>query len=145
MPSITFNGLQKVATTTKQTYVDVHLDFDNPVQRDIKADYDVAAIGNSLTNLFNTIPGQNLLNPDYGLNLMQYIFESATDTTAQLIAQTIMNNVQVYEPRITIKTIDINVNPEAQTFDITLSIVIPSLNTQFDLPGTLSKTGYTLL
>jgi hypothetical protein len=64
MPSITFNGLQKVATTTKQTYIDVQLDFDNPVQRDIKADYDVTAIGNSLTNLFNTIPGQNLLNPD---------------------------------------------------------------------------------
>jgi uncharacterized protein len=145
MPSITFNGLQKVATTTKQTYIDVQLDFDNPVQRDIKADYDVTAIGNSLTNLFNTIPGQNLLNPDYGLNLMQFVFESATDTTAQLIAQTIMNNVQVYEPRVTIKTIDIIVNPEAQTFDITLSIVIPSLNAQFDLPGTLSKTGYTLL
>ena len=145
MPSINFTGLQKVETTTKHSFVDVQLDFDNPVQRDIKTDVNEAAISNSLVNLFNTIPGQNLLNPEYGLNLMQYVFPPANDTTARLIAKTIMDNLSIFEPRVSVQSININVRPDEQTFVVTLSIIIPALNKQIILPGTLSKTGFTLL
>jgi phage baseplate assembly protein W len=145
MPSINFTGLRKAESTTKHSFVDIHLDFDNPVKRDLKADYDEAAISNSIVNLFNTIPGQNLLNPEYGLNLLQYVFSPATDTTARLIGRTIMNNLTVFEPRVSIQNININVNPDEQMFTVTLSILIPALNKQIILPGTLSKTGFTLL
>lgn len=145
MPSINFTGLQKIESTTKHSFVDVHLDFDNPVKRDIRTDVDEAAVSNSIVNLFNTIPGQNLLNPEYGLNLMQYVFAAANDTTARLIGKTIMDNLSIYEPRVSVQSININVRPDEQTFVVTLSIVIPALNKQIIIPGTLSKTGFTLL
>lgn len=145
MPSINFTGLQKIESTTKHSFVDVHLDFDNPVKRDIRTDVDEAAVSNSIINLFNTIPGQNLLNPEYGLNLMQYVFAAANDTTARLIGKTIMDNLSIYEPRVSVQSININVRPDEQTFVVTLSIVIPALNKQIIIPGTLSKTGFTLL
>ena len=145
MPSVTFSGLKKATTTSNHLYTDVHLDFSNPVVRDVAADYDQDAVSNSITNLFNTIPGQNLLNPQYGLNLMQYVFSPATDTTARLIGKKIMENLTVYEPRVKVQSISIEVDSDAQTFTITLSIIIPSLNAYIKIPGTLGKTGFTLL
>jgi len=145
MPSISFNGLQKVVTTNNYTFSDVHLDFNNPIQKDVALDYDGSAIVNSLINLFNTMPGQDLLNPEYGLNLVQFVFQPATDTTAYLIGKTIMENVTVFEPRVAVKNMDIKVNTDEQTFTITLSIVIPSLNAQINLPGVLTKNGFSLL
>jgi phage baseplate assembly protein W len=145
MPSITFNGLQKVTSKTNNSFVDVKLDFNNPIQRDVSASYDGEAIANSLTNLFNTIPGQNLLNPQYGLNLLKYVFEPATDTTAYLIGKTIMDQVPNFEPRVIVQNVNIDVNADEQTFTIVLSILIPAINKQIKIPGTLTKNGYTLL
>ena len=145
MPSLSFNGLQKTVSTTKHSFVDVHLDFNNPIQRDIVADYDGQAVANSLANLFNTIPGQNLLNPEYGLNLIQYVFEPATETTGRLIGNHILDNVTNFEPRVTIQNVNITLNKDEQTFTIVLSILIPSINKQIQIPGILSKNGYTLL
>ena len=145
MPSLSFNGLQKVLSSKKYNFVDVHLDFSNPIQRDIVTDYDGEAVTNSIVNLFNTMPGQNLLNPEYGLNLMQYVFEPATDATAYSIGRHIIDNLTNYEPRINVQNVNINVNQDEQTFTIVLSILIPALNQQIKLPGVLSKNGYTLL
>jgi phage baseplate assembly protein W len=145
MPSISFNGLQKVVSTKKYNYVDVHLDFADPIVRDVQVDYDGDAISNSLTNLFNTIPGQNLLNPEYGLNLVQFVFEPATNATAHLIGNHIMDNVSNFEPRVQVQNVNITVNKDEQTFTIVLSILIPALNQQIILPGVLDKSGFTLL
>jgi len=145
MPSISFNGLQKVVSTKKHNYVDVHLDFADPIVRDVQVDYDGDAISNSLTNLFNTIPGQNLLNPEYGLNLVQFVFEPATNATAHLIGNHIMDNVSNFEPRVQVQNVNITVNKDEQTFTIVLSILIPALNQQIILPGVLDKSGFTLL
>jgi phage baseplate assembly protein W len=145
MPSISFNGLQKVVSANKYSFVDLHLDFNNPIVRDLQVDYDGDAIVNSLNNLFNTAPGQNLLNPEYGLNLIKYVFEPATNTTAHLIGNHIMDNITNFEPRVVVQNVNITINKDEQTFIIVLSILIPALNKQIILPGTLNKSGYSLL
>jgi len=146
MPSISFTGLQKpVLTANSYIYSDLHLDLANPINKDLTLDYDEAAIKNSINSLFNTLPGQNLLNPEYGLNLMQYLFMPATNTTANLVGQTILKNLTFFEPRVSVKNIDISVNPDDNSMAITLSILIPSLNTTINIPGTLTNNGYTLL
>lgn len=145
MPSITFTGLQKLQITTNNyTYSDLHLDVTNPISKDIQADYDESAVKNSIVNLFNTMPGQNLLNPEYGLNLLQYIFEPISETNGRQIGNKIMDGITKYEPRVIIKSIDIQVAEDEQTYYITLSIEIPILNSQIRIPGTLTRTGFTL-
>jgi phage baseplate assembly protein W len=146
MSSLTFTSLQKAqVTNNKYLYTDLHLDLDNPVMRDLKTDNDEAAIRNSIINLFNTIPGQNLLNPNYGLNLIQFVFEPASTSVARKIGDTILQNLTVYEPRIQVDNIDVKVNAEEQMYTITLSIIIPQFNSTIVIPGTLSKNGYSLL
>jgi len=145
MPSITFTGLQKIqGTTNNYTYSDLHLDFSNPISKDLKSDYDEAAVKNSIVNLFNTVPGQNLLNPEYGLNLVKFLFEPISEENGRRIGDAIIEGFSLYEPRVTIQNIDIQVDEPEQTYYLTLSILIPALNSQIRIPGTLTKTGFIL-
>ena len=145
MPSFTFTGLQKLQVTSNAyTYSDLHLDFSNPISRDLKADFDESAIRNSILNLFNTTPGQNLLNPIYGLNLTKYLFEPLDESIGRLIGNDIVNGVSLFEPRVTVANVTIELNEEEQTYYILLNIEIPALNTTIRLPGTLDRTGFTL-
>lgn len=144
MASLNFTGLQKVQLTPdKNTYSDLQLDFTNPIAKDLTSDYDEAAVKNSIFSLFNTVPGQNLLNPKYGLNLIQYLFEPVSESNAQFIGSTIVKHLNVYEPRIKVSSLDIVVNEDEQTYTITLSIEIPALNNKkIKIPGAITKTGY---
>ena len=145
MPSLTFTGLQKIQITTKNyTYSDLHLDFTNPISKDLTSDYDVAAVKNSLRNLFNTIPGQNLLNPIYGLNLTRFLFEPLNEVNGRLIGNAIVEGITTFEPRVIIRTVDVEVNEDEQTYYITLNILVPILDAEIEIPGTLSKTGFIL-
>jgi phage baseplate assembly protein W len=146
MASITFNGFKKnEITTNRYLYSDLQLDIANPVVRDLKSSYDEAAIKTSLVTLFNTLPGQNLLNPEYGLNLMQFLFLPTSNTVGRTIGERILKNINVYEPRVKVQNIDVQVNPDEQIYIITLSMLIPALNQQIRVDGTLDKTGFTLL
>jgi len=146
MPSISFTGLQKVTVPTKNyTYSDLHLDFANPIVQDLTADYDAAAIKNSIYALFNTLPGQSLLNPTYGLNLAQYLFEPVSSVIGNRIGNAILTGLTTYEPRVTVQNINIQMNPDEQTYYIELNITMPYLNNStLVVPGVLSKSGYIL-
>jgi phage baseplate assembly protein W len=146
MASITFNVFKKTEiTTNKYLYSDLHLDFSNPVDTDVKADYDMNAIKNSIKTLFNTLPGQNLLNPEYGLNLLQYLFEPVSSTIARIIGAKIVKEIPVFEPRIRVQNVNIDINPDEQMYIITLSISVPSLNKNVQVVGSLNKEGFSLL
>ena len=145
MPSISFTGLQKATVTNRYTYSDLQLDFSNPINKDLEADYDAAAIKNSIYSLFNTMPGQNLLNPLYGLNLTQYLFEPISETNARSIGNAIVSGLATYESRVTVSNVNIRLNISEQTYYIDLNIIMPYLNNQaVNIPGTLSKTGYII-
>jgi hypothetical protein len=81
MASIVITELNKFPKERDYTYKDLEMDLKidytktSPLnnfkeQKDIVVDYDVAAIKNSIFNIFTTIPGQKLLNPPFGLNLL---------------------------------------------------------------------------
>lgn len=146
MPSLNFTGLQKyqVNNVNNYTYSDLHLDFNKPIVKDFEADFDEAAIKNSIYTLFNTIPGQSLLNPEYGLNLAKYLFDPVNETNANLIGKDILKGIGVYEPRVNVIRINITVNEDDQSYIIELSIEMPILDVTIRIPGTLTKTGYIL-
>lgn len=111
--------------------------------KDLRIDYDLKAIQNSLFNLFTTMPGQKILNPEYGLNLMQYVFTALSDNNARLMAQKILQGIKVYEPRVSVLNIGVNVNYDEEQYEITLKISVPSLNLEaVSLAGVLKESGY---
>lgn len=132
MASITFKNLEKTtAIDNAATYTDLHLDiigYPIGAPRDILVDNDLDAIRNSLSNLFSTVPGQKLLNPAYGLNLLQYLFEPVTTSTANTIGETILNGITRFEPRVTVDKVRVVGNAEANEYNITLILRVPSFS-----------------
>ena len=145
--AIKIENLEKIAsqfTDKLYIYKDLSLDlklvdilaggFQTPLPgTDVKVSYDVAAIANSLANLFNTLPGQRFLFPEYGLDLYQYLFEPITKFNAQSIGTRIYQSVKIYEPRVTPLQVLVRTDEDNNTYHITIVIEIPQLNTSTEI------------
>ena len=155
MGKIILNRLpQKTNTGKTYLYADLHLDlqekyntssklFENQEINDLKVDYDIDAIKNSLYNLFTTTPGEKILNPEYGLDFKQYLFLPATIDIAKYIRDEIYSQTARFEPRIKVVNVNITIMEDVNEFDINIYYNIPSLNIHnISMFGTLSQNGY---
>lgn len=154
MASIVITELNKFPKERDYTYKDLEVDLEidytktNPLnnfkeQRDIVVDYDVAAIKNSIFNIFTTIPGQKILNPTFGLNLLYYLFTGITSENARMLGDTILKGITRFEPRVTVDNIDITTDYDNQQYTIDLFLSVPSLNIKgLQIKGTLAESGY---
>lgn len=136
------------------TYNDLHLDLkysytrNNELLRqreikDIVTDHDYAAIRNSIFNIFTTIPGQKILEPEFGLNLFQHIFKPCDTITARQIARDILSGITRFEPRVQLLKVEVIAVPEESLYEVTLIITVKQIGLDsFKLVGTLSNSGY---
>ena len=126
-------------TDKRIRYKDLHLDLEveqsggkqfyskaSPV--DMKVSVDEAAIINSIRNIFTTTPGERILEPTFGLNLAQWLFQPLDEFTAQEIGETIVRGIRQYEPRVEVKNLNIDVIEEQNQYTIQLTMSIPMLN-----------------
>lgn len=113
--------------------------------RDLKIDYDYAAIRNSIFNLFTTIPGQRILNPYYGLELQKYLFLPVDEIRARLVGNEVLRGLSIFEPRIKVNGIEVSADIINQQYVITLIVSAITINptTGFRLVGLLSNSGFT--
>jgi len=141
--------------TENYVYGDLHLDFelksklnnkylsDPGSKSEVRVDYNVQAIRNSIQNIFNTKKGQKILNPAFGLDLAQYLFEPISDETARDIGETINRELPIHEPRIIVNNVDIVGFENDNEYRITISIRIPELNNlNVNISGDLSRNGF---
>jgi len=140
--AIKIKSLEQVAKNYVEqtyTYKDLQLDLEltklvTPgfkqaiTSSDIKASFDLAAITNSLLNLFNTLPGQRFLFPEYGLNLQQFLFEPITIDNGNLIGSVIFNSIKAYEPRVIPRQVRVTGDPDRNQYNITINIEVPIFN-----------------
>ena len=157
MGSINFTGLEN-RNSSKYLYRDLMLDleeqnvsnpnnlFQDPQVIDIDASFDEAAIKNSVKNIFNTVPGEKLLNPEFGLALKRYLFAPLSQDLAEDIGEEIVRGIERYEPRVRIDRIDVIVDYDQNEYIISLTLTIPPLNIlQKSYSGFLSQTGFSFL
>lgn len=95
---------------------------------DIKASLNLAAIQNSLQNLFNTLPGQRFLFPEYGLDLYQFLFTPITELNARLLGEKVFQSIKIYEPRVIPKRVNVNTDIDNKQYFLNIIIEIPDLN-----------------
>ena len=88
-----------------------------------------AAVKASLNNLFSFIPGQRILDPNYGNSLYQFLYEEINTYTADKIGKTLRSLIAKYEPRITITDIEIVPEVDDSSYYIVLKYKINSLGT----------------
>lgn len=160
MGSINLNNLKNTNYSQKNyTYTDIFLDFAqkpfevfvssrivNGKGKDMKVAFDLNAIKNSITNLFNTLPGERILLPDYGCDLRRFIFEPITDMMAKHIGRIIETSINKWEPRIRIVSINIDGYAETNEYVIALILEVPFLSRgeTINIKGLLNKQGFTV-
>ena len=66
------------------------------------------------------MPGQKILNPEFGLNLTQWLFTNLSETNASLIKFKITVQINKYEPRVTLTKVEVIPNYEEHQYDIAI-------------------------
>ena len=96
--------------------------------RDLEPNTDGKAIQNSLTNIFTFRKGERILEPEFGSNLYEFLYEPINDILLQKIGQEAITMIERWEPRV--EVIDVVVTPyyDTNTVHLTLKYAIPSLN-----------------
>lgn len=115
------------------------------VVKDLVVSEDIEAVKNSIFNLFTTMPGQKILNPVYGLNLLQFVFNGITETGARMLGDLVFKGITKFEPRIKVRKVFIFPDIENQNYEIALRLDVPTLNIQgVTIKGKLSDSGFYL-
>ena len=113
--------------------------------KDVSGLYDLEAVKNSILNSFLTAPGDKILNPTYGIDIRRYIFEPIDDFTTEVIQDDIETKLPTMEPRITITDVSVIPDEDNNTYYITLTINVPSLDIYgVSIKSELNSSGYTI-
>jgi phage baseplate assembly protein W len=114
-------NVAKQATISNPVYVDLHFDIElaksvglgnnSANSKDIVVDTNVEAIKNSIRNIFNTRPGEKVLNPEFGCSLEKYLFDAVSNLGAQAIGDDISTALATFEPRVTLIKLYVETQP----------------------------------
>ena len=140
-------------TPNQYVYCDLHLDLsignnvgnglNNVDSNDIRVDYDNFAIRNSLTNIFTTRPGQKILNPAFGANLEQFLFERVDTIKGKILGNTILQNINNFEPRVNVQSVQVQPVPDEQLYYVLLVYQILNIGVIDKLQLTFNATTVT--
>jgi uncharacterized protein len=81
--------------------------FDNNIGR-VEMVEDMVDIQQSLQILLSTRPGERIMQPTYGCNLEELLFEPLTTTFKTYIKQLIQTAILYHEPRIKLNNVDLS-------------------------------------
>lgn len=120
--------------------------FKSDEKIDLKPIYDTRSVLTALKNILTTSPGEKLLNPTFGLDLRDYLFEPVTEVRGYFLGEDILTGLPSQDSRIQLNEVRVLVNPDEQEYQINLNISIPSLNVyDLSLNGLLNNDGYTFV
>lgn len=108
-------------------YRDLSFNPDLNQKGDISVVTDKQAIRQSLFNIIHTIPGQRIMEPNFGGDVKSLLFEPLDEETANLIGERIQGSIEDYEPRITLIRIDVQIMNDDPGYNIDVYYVINDL------------------
>ncbi len=100
----------------------------------VKMSTDELDIHESLTILFGTSAGERFLQPDYGLNMQELMFEPLSTTLRTFLIDRVRTAILIHEPRIKVLTLNIDSpDPHEGTLRILLEYEVRATNSRFNL------------
>jgi phage baseplate assembly protein W len=102
---------------------------------------DVEDINSSLEILLSTRQGERVMQPDYGCNLDELVFEPLTTSFKTYIRDLIKTAILYYEPRISINNIELDDTGELQgKILVKVDYTVRSTNSRFNFVFPYYKT-----
>jgi len=100
-----------------------------------------ADIYSSLEILLTTAPGERVMQPEYGCDMEELLFENVDTTTKTLVADKIENAILYFEPRIDVEKVNLDDSREWEGV-ILIEIVyrVRTTNSRFNFVFPFYKT-----
>lgn len=114
-----------VTTDIVRDFKDLDLNFNiHPVRKDISKSIGPMAVVNSIKNLILTNHYEKPFQPDIGSNVRRLLFENLDNITATTIKDEIERTIVNYEPRATVKNINVTADYDKNGFKVYLEFFI---------------------
>lgn len=130
---------QPIIASRKVAYSDIDLTFTAKPSGDIYKKVDAADVKQSVKNLLLTNYTEKPFNMLFGGNLNDFLFELDTDTNIDLLANQIIEAVDLYEPRAEVTRVDTNIKPDNNEVRVTVEFQILSTSELVLLDLTLTR------
>ena len=102
-------------------YKDLGLSFKpHPVTKNVPVLKNEDAVKRAIRNLILTNQGEQFFNELYGGNITSLLFENFTPITVMEIKASVIDTVQVYEPRATVLDVDVIAYPDSNSIKINI-------------------------
>jgi phage baseplate assembly protein W len=102
-------------------YKDLGLSFiPHPVTKNVAVLKNENAVKRAIRNLILTNQGEQFFNELYGGNITSLLFENFSPITVMEIKASVIDTVQVYEPRATILDVDVIAYPDSNSIKINI-------------------------
>ena len=112
-------------------FSDLNLDFHpHPVSGDLVPLTNAESIRRSVRNIMMTSLNERLFNPNFGANLRQLLFEPITPATELQIKLAISNAIKFFEPRVSVRSLEVNVSPDENSYNVNFVFSIDGLSQQ---------------
>ena len=72
----------------------------------------VEEVEEAMRIILATSPGERPMRPEFGCDLHRFVFAVANSDTAGMIAQEVRSSVTRWEPRVTVKDVDVSYDPD---------------------------------
>ena len=110
------------------TYSDLKVPVSiNTQKRDYDKILDVESIRNGIRNIFSWRQGERILLPEFGNPLYHYLYKEMNNITTNNLKAAVLNMFK-WEPRVSVKSIDVVPFIEERKYEITAVYEIPALN-----------------
>lgn len=102
----------------------------NPLNRDLIDLKNENAIARSIQNLVLTQRGERPFNRDLGSTVSASLFENVDFISAGSIQSSIEEVIRLYEPRVNLKDVTVELNQEANGYNVRVLYEIVGIETQ---------------
>jgi phage baseplate assembly protein W len=102
-----------------KSFKDISMSFKaNPLNDDLIALKNEAAIARSIRNIVFTNPGEKFFNQNFGSRVSKLLFENIDEITSIEIQNEIENSIISYEPRVSLREVSVVPNYDENSFDV---------------------------
>ena len=106
-------------------FKDVSMSFKvNPLNNDLVALKNATAISRSVRNIVFTTPGEKFFQPTFGSRVSQMLFENMDEITSLSIRDEIENSIRRFEPRVDLKSVQVNPDFDSNQYDVVITYQI---------------------
>jgi len=128
-----------VVTARSRLYKDIDLSFAKAPSNDIYKKTDLASVKQAVKNLLLTNNYEKPFAPSFGANIRALLFDLADENLESKAKTKIQLAIDLYEPRVIVKSIKVDPDPDRNDVRIQVNLKIKNSSSEFNVSTSLNR------